>query len=652
LVADALALPPGSTITGQPVPLVAVVATAPDRQRQIEAVHAYWRLTEAVGECHFCLERHQRLARLRAGTGESAGLRTAQAAAVAQLRDAEVQVTTAQHDLAEILLLSPDTPLPLPNDQPLIGPYRTLFAELFAGKNSPVRARMLDQTLPLRSRAVESHAAALLAAEDTLDAAIELQASGQDHLASVLVALDAHVRQQRAFLAAVCRYNHDIADYALIVVSPQTTPELLVGTLIKRNRPTGQPVTPLPTMATLPATYQPPIAGPAQPTVANWPTRAARPGVGADQNPQVVSPARVKGSPPIESPAVVVPPNPPRSNEPEEPHLARPQKSAIPLVPDKPEGTVSPATGAKAKDDPTTHTSQKPISGNAPPPPSAQEAKPGPNMNARRPSMTPAQRTVQLTVALYQDRDLPILAGQPVGVFAGETPASQSHAGETPLLRLIDCVRAVPASNREKTIETYWVVRQTAAQYQSLVEQIRWLEALGTTIFAQNPPSPTAMLKLRTARLTAEAEKADAVAEWTEAMLQLAGAAGLETEKTLPQATTVPFVGHFPLASPSPDRSWSRRRLEATIPRRELAIIDRATAVVEADVLRAAVTADFLAGRSSLERVLSGIEAQTCETSAFLRAVTDYNQAIARYATVTRSANIEAERLVAALMVE
>ena len=260
LVADALTVPPGSTISGQPVSLVSVVATAPDRQRQIEAVHAYWRLAEAIGEYHCNHERQQRLARLRAGNDEAAELRTARAIAAAQVREAELQVTTAQHDLAEVLLLAPGTPLPLPADQPLVGPYRTLFAELFAGKKAPQRARMLDQTLPLRNRAVESHAAALVAAEDALDAAIELQAGGQGRLAGVIAALDAQIQQQRAFLAAVCRYNHDIADYALVVVSPQTTPELLVGTLIKQNRPAGQPVTPLPTTATRPAAYQQPIS--------------------------------------------------------------------------------------------------------------------------------------------------------------------------------------------------------------------------------------------------------------------------------------------------------------------------------------------------------------------------------------------------------
>ena len=161
-----------------------------------------------------------------------------------------------------------------------------------------------------------------------------------------------------------------------------------------------------------------------------------------------------------------------------------------------------------------------------------------------------------------------------------------------------------------------------------------------------------AMLKLRTARLAVEADRADAEADGTAAQFELAGLAGLATEKIVPQLVSVPFVGQFPLPASSSDRSWSLRRLEATIPQREQAIIDQAAAVVEADASRAAATADFLAGRSSVERVLAGIEVQARETFAFLRAVTEYNRAIAQYATATLPANTEAEKLVAALMVK
>ena len=341
LVSDALILPPGSKISGQTVSLVSVVATVPERPRQIEAVHAYWRLAEAVGEFHFSYERQQRLVRLLAGNNEAADLRTARAVATAQMCETELQVMTAQHDLAEILLLVPSAPLPLPADQPLVGSYRTLFAELFAGKNAPERARMLDQKLPLRNRAVEAHAAALLAAEDALDVAIKLQASGQGRLATVVAALDTQILQQRAFLAAVFRYNHDIADYALVVVSPQTTPDLLVGTLIKLNWPAGQSVVPLPTTAvpvlgnvSVPPAFLGSVGVP--PAFPNLPTPAVRPSRIAGQSPKTVTAVRAEETVLANPPSVAAPPNPLRSDDPEEPRLAPPQESAIPLVPDKP----------------------------------------------------------------------------------------------------------------------------------------------------------------------------------------------------------------------------------------------------------------------------------------------------------------------------
>ncbi len=119
-----------------------------------------------------------------------------------------------------------------------------------------------------------------------------------------------------------------------------------------------------------------------------------------------------------------------------------------------------------------------------------------------------------------------------------------------PTLRLVDCLRTAPASSRAKAIEAYWTARQIAAQYQSFVEQVQWLEALRPALSAQNPPSPTAMLKLRAARLAVEAERADAEADWTVAQFELADLAGLGAEKTLPQPISVPFVGRLPCLHP------------------------------------------------------------------------------------------------------
>jgi hypothetical protein len=575
---------------------------------------------------------------------------------------------------------------------------------------------MLDQALPLRASAVESHAAAVTAAEDALDAAIELQASGQGHLADVVAALDGQVRQQRAFLAAVSRYNHDIADYALEVVPPQTTPAVLVGTLIKQNRPAGQPVVPLPTTAALGSIGILPASSsvgfqPASGSIPTWPTRAAPPGGTADQSPEVIMPAGAEETAPANSPggvgivpaspAVVAPPNPQQSSEPEEPRLAPPQETVIPLLeqgageaPGIPvrgsrveeQGVGSKKQEAKSREQndrptaspsdtrppagPTTRSSQKPISGSDPPQGFSPETHEAPAMSTWSQGLTPADRAVKLTAVLYADRNSPSPPGQPV--------------------RLIDCLQTVATNNRANVVDVYWAVRQAAAQYETLLQEIEWLEALRTTLAAQNPPSPTAMLKLRAGRLAVEARRADTEADWTMARHQLAalavgrepagypgyplagrgsgsneqGATSREQRAKaissprlsgvgfLPQPVSVPFVGRLPLPASSSDRSWPQRRLEATIPLRQQAIIDQAAVVVEADALRAAATADFLIGRVSLERALAGIELEAQETTVFLRGVTEYNRTICRYVTFTLPAGTQVEKFVAALMVD
>ena len=80
LVAEALNLPAGSTLTGRPLALLTVVSTARDQRQQFEVVHAYWRLAEAVAEYRFCLDQESQLGRLCAGLEEAGELRAAQAA--------------------------------------------------------------------------------------------------------------------------------------------------------------------------------------------------------------------------------------------------------------------------------------------------------------------------------------------------------------------------------------------------------------------------------------------------------------------------------------------------------------------------------------------------------------------------------------------
>jgi hypothetical protein len=352
--------------------------------------------------------------------------------------------------------------------------------------------------------------------------------------------------------------------------------------------------------------------------------------------PEMAPPVGVEETSPIETTPAVAP-NSLRGNEPEVPQLAPPQESAIPLVPDEPGKPASPPANGKSTGGPTTRSSQKPVLENGFSQTSAQGAYPG------LAGLTPAGQTNKLTAVLYSQRNMPVAAGQPAGLLADKAP----------VLRLIDCLRMGPADSRTTVIETYWATCQMEAQHQNLAEQTQWLEALRPTLSAQSPPLPTALLRLRAARLAVEANRADTEAERMAARFQLAAATGLGTEKTLPRAVSLPFVGHWPLPVSSSDNySWPQRRLKATIPQREAAIAAQAAVVVAADASRATAAADFLAGRVSVERVLARIDLQARETSAFLESVTAYNRAIAQYASATLPASTPAEKLVAALMVE
>ena len=190
------------------------------------------------------------------------------------------------------------SPLPLPGNRPHVGPYRTYFKELFAGRPAPPRARLLDGTLPLRSRVIDARAAALQAAEDALAAATRGRASGHGPLAPLVAALDALHQQQRAMMASVCRYNHDIADYALSVAEPGTNEEALAAMLVRTARQPGQPPASTIDRGVRPASATEPIPPPGmrwnnQPTLA--PPRVMPPGIPSNE-PTPVPPGNLPAS--------------------------------------------------------------------------------------------------------------------------------------------------------------------------------------------------------------------------------------------------------------------------------------------------------------------------------------------------------------------
>ena len=241
MVAEAILLPAGGSLTGQPLGLLAALELTADRRQQLECVRAYWRLTQAVAEYQYCFNRVQGLAKVKARGSDEPSLRSGQAAAAAQLREAELGAVRVQHELAGLLRLPAGAALPLPADRPHVGAYRTMFNELFATQTPPEPARLAEKTLPLQRQVIDDQAAAVQAAEDALAAVVDDYQTGRAGAAAVISCSGQLLVQQRAFIRSVCGYNRNIADYGLTVMPPETTPQTLAMVLIGPARPAVAP---------------------------------------------------------------------------------------------------------------------------------------------------------------------------------------------------------------------------------------------------------------------------------------------------------------------------------------------------------------------------------------------------------------------------
>ncbi|MGO8688850.1 MAG: hypothetical protein ACLQLG_04395 [Thermoguttaceae bacterium] len=615
IVAQALTLPPGSSLSGQPLALLTVLSTGQDRRQQLELAHAYWRLAEAVADYCFCVEEKKQLEQLHPAGEEAAEWRLARASAAAALQEAEVRAVAAQHELAALMSLAPAAAPPLPADRPHVGSYHTYFKELFGAGPAPDRTRLIDRTLPLRTAAIDAHSVALQASEDSLAAALEAQAAGQGPLAPLLACLEEHRRQQGQFMASVCRYNHDIADYALAVAGPLTNNEALTAMLIRSNPAAIQtPVeTPaggvVPTSATEPAREQP---------TAQEPTRAVRPPQRTDEDPHLQPPQAADANSHLPLPST---PWVPSSSE---------GKKEPTLVPHSLLRHDDPDTPTPAAQPPTTRQSNRPIS-------DAETTKPASASAAAYAALvhvSDPQRAEQLTLALCGDRSLPAGAGQ--------------------AMSLAECLRTVAAPNRLGVIEAYWLTRQRVAQYQALVEQGQWLDALTPLVLEQGTPAAAAMLQLRQSRLDCRAAQIEAQLALKEAQFTLATATGRAADALWPLPSSLPradqgFASGDLRAAAIPE-SWALRRWKTTLPLLAGGLHNRAAAVVEADAARAAATLGYPSGKPSLADVLSTIEMQRSQTFTFLQTLADYNQAWAGYTLAVLPPDAPAEALAAALL--
>jgi len=611
MIAQALTLPEGAGVTGRPLSLLEALSSSQGHVRRLQTTHAYWRLTAAVAEYRVCLDESGHIERLQVGPEETMALRTARASAAAAARLAQLTAVAAQHELAEAAGLPAGGPLPLSGDVPHVGPYRTRFEELFAGRTPPANTRLIDRTLPIL---------------------------GEADPAAVLASIRQLGRQRRALVNSVCRYNHQIAEYAFAVAGPQTSHRDLVAMLIElppepvrplvprtdaeMNVGAGTPTGSAPPSQVQPATLNEPLPGVNQPTLAP-PQDTAPPG-------ELREPATLNEPLPGVNQPTLAPPQgtaPPADlREPASAGVGAPRESAQPAVVERPLVPVPPVPP-----EPTPRTVHKPAL-------DLQGALPA--TSGLYPALLdadPAVRAKHLTTALHGNRVLPEPTGRPI--------------------ELAECLSLKSGTDRRNVIAAYWLARQRAAEYQLRAEQIDLLEALVPSIVEHRhePSAAEAMLQLRAAKLAADADLLQTRLNLLAAQYELARLSGLPLDGPWPVPATVPHSGPYLLKleaqPPSLVASWPVRRLAATIPALADTLQQQAAAVVDADTARTEATAAYRAGLQPIDDVLLGIHHQTEETLVFLDTLTAYNRAIADYALAVLPSAIPGEQLLGTLVV-
>jgi hypothetical protein len=237
LLASALATPAAGALEGRPLPLADALGRGSTSVRRLEVAALYWKLSLATADYHWSLLEFDQLNALPGNKDpiDAPLLASALAATHAHVLEARAAAVTLQQELADAIG-QPTQPLPLTVEQPLVGPYRTEFDTIFAGRAAPGRSRAIHRALPHWREAVDLRASAVQAAASAVPAAEEVFVKEKTGITTALFANQVLSTQRRAFLNAVRAYNAEIVEYASYVAGPTTSTATLVS-MLTRSKP-------------------------------------------------------------------------------------------------------------------------------------------------------------------------------------------------------------------------------------------------------------------------------------------------------------------------------------------------------------------------------------------------------------------------------
>lgn len=653
----------------KPLRLREALGRTADRSRQVQIAHTFWEALAAGMRVGATLQSLKRLkdapVPIEWGNVEAA----LEARLRATLAQQAAQFRACQRRLAAELGSRELQPLPMPADMFVLGEYRTYYEEVYAPRALPLRVHQLGRTLPIRAAQISAAGSAIEAAEDWWAAAQAGLVERKVPCAMFFAALEDVYRQEQALIDLACRYNQEIAEYALGVAEASVGADTLAMMLIGRRATQsevapagsvgefGRPMVPLrPDGAVAPATHAVPLEDKGGVSPSGWQEipRTEIPRTG---------PATGSGQLMPESPADT---RSPRNTDPE--------GDASPLmIQTQPVVPVDPGRSAPAPKSLPTGSSEalEPLS--LPPPEGIKplergnlsHGEPIPPLNenryfVRRPILEPDVSVfrrfpgLQWPASAGAVRSVAELLIQPPGVNPAVPGASETWSIRP--YSLEECVQRSRAENRLAAVETYWQLARSWAESNICETEDQLLSELAAVAFEHRhmPGLPEGFLLLRASQRSLEVAKADALIRLAEEDRKLTHLLGLPPSKELVLPTTVAHVGGYVL-------DWERLPPEkqgdpvvaglAESIRASRDVLElRLHALAKADEAWAATLASFLRGGCSVQDVLYALQLLSDAERAWITQLVDYNIAIARYAHRVLPDTLSPQEFTAALV--
>jgi len=226
----------GSALPGQPVRMIEMLNQPISPQQRRPMVSQFWLTYYDWANMISDQKYEQWLNQIPAATSVSdkAMIEAAKAMAKNQSLSAEIQLGKSQSQLMQYMPNRQSTTLPLPNELPLIQPYRTSYELYKSQRMLPVSLLGIDEMLPKTLELIKQRADAVQIAKTAADTVVSALQSRQTTIATVLEAGDVWRAAEQDLVASVVDYNQAIGDYALSIPHGYSAPNQIAEMLTRR----------------------------------------------------------------------------------------------------------------------------------------------------------------------------------------------------------------------------------------------------------------------------------------------------------------------------------------------------------------------------------------------------------------------------------